>query len=102
MPDFVEGLVKGIHQTEGKVAEAVKSMAKGMQLSVNPSQNVITENGGFGQNIFDLLTSYLPMLAQGLDIDIVLDDGTLVGKMMPKINRNLGQAQANNSRGRSS
>ena len=48
MPDFVEGLVKGIHQTEGKVAEAVKSMAKGMQLSVNPSQNVITENGGFG------------------------------------------------------
>ena len=102
MPDFVEGLVKGIYQTEGKVAEAVKSMAKGMQLNMNPSQNVITENGGFGQNIFDLLTSYLPMLAQGLDIDIVLDDGTLVGKMMPKINRNLGQAQANNSRGRSS
>lgn len=46
--------------------------------------------------IYDLLSRFLPEINQN---DIVLDDGTLVGKITPKIDKELGKIYAMKSRG---
>lgn len=40
--------------------------------------------------ILDLLTAYFPELAENMERAIVLDDGTLVGRIAPQINEELG------------
>ena len=95
----MNGLAKGINTNAYKVFDAMNNLTRGMNLNINPTQNVLTESRQ-SQNIYDLLKSYLPTMANQ-NSEIVLDDGTLVGKMMPKINRGLNQSRSNSSRGRS-
>ena len=99
MTDFMNGLAKGINTNAYKVFDAMNNLTRGMNLNINPTQNVLTESRQ-SQNIYDLLKSYLPTMANQ-NSEIVLDDGTLVGKMMPKINRGLNQSRSNSARGRS-
>lgn len=99
MPDFMTGLAKGINTNAYKVFDAMNNLSQGMKLNVSPTQNVLTESRQ-SQNIYDLLKSYLPTMADK-NSEIVLDDGTLVGKMIPKINRGLNQSKSNSTRGRS-
>src|SRR5690606_3773155 len=48
----------------------------------------ITANGI--KELTELLKVYLPEIINNIGQDIVLDDGTLVGKMIPKIDSGLG------------
>ena len=48
----------------------------------------------------ELLNKYLPEIVSNIGNDIVLDDGTLVGKLTPAIDKNLGIVTANRRRGR--
>ena len=52
------------------------------------------------QRLIDMLATYFPQLIEAADKDVVLDDGTLVGVMTPKINVKLAEIQNGNRRGR--
>ena len=49
--------------------------------------------------LIGLLEKYLPSIEAGLDQNIVLDDGTLVGKLTPKIDSSLGSLASKRRRG---
>ena len=61
------------------------------------------ETGGMAytlQRLIDMLAAYFPQLIKAADKNVVLDDGTLVGVMTPKINVKLAEIQNGNRRGR--
>ena len=45
---------------------------------------------GLLEKIIDVLSEYFPQFIELFDVNIVMDDGTLVGKLTPKIDRKLG------------
>ena len=47
-----------------------------------------------------LLEKYMPIIADNLEKYIVLDDGTLVGKLAPQIDSSLGSISSKRKRGR--
>lgn len=101
MPDFMEGLAKGIDANVYKVQDALEALSSGMgtTLQANTS-SVMLQESTTSRSILDLLGQYMPVLASGQGMSIVLDDGTLVGKLMPRINQGLNQIKVNNGRGR--
>lgn len=65
-------------------------------------QAVATENAGLLERfdtLIAILSRYLPEIIKALDIDVVLDDGTLVGKMAPKMDTKLNQILGHKGRG---
>lgn len=52
------------------------------------------------QKVIDILASYFPQLLEALDMDIVMNDGVLVGRLAPKMNEALGKISARKDRGR--
>ena len=46
-----------------------------------------------------LLERYLPIIAEGMQVDIYLDGDTLVAKLVPKIDQGLGQRKTMSERG---
>ena len=52
------------------------------------------------QKIIEVLATYFPQLLEALDMDIVLQDGVLVGRLAPKMNEELGRISARKDRGR--
>ena len=52
------------------------------------------------QELAKLVSAYLPKIADGMNQNIVLDDGTLVGKMLPQIDRGLAENYSSRRRGR--
>jgi hypothetical protein len=50
-------------------------------------------------NILDMLKEFFPELLEAFDVTIVLDDGTMVAKLTPKIDRQLGIIQKRKERG---
>ncbi|MCV0009378.1 hypothetical protein, partial [Mobiluncus mulieris] len=51
-------------------------------------------------NLFDTLDATAARILKGLDIKVVLSDGTLVGKLAPKIDQQLSRlSRRNNLRG---
>lgn len=102
MPDFIDGLADGIKSNAYKVTDAVKGLSANMDVKANMQEgtNTVLYDTVTGKNILDLLARYIPMIAESQDKMIVLNDGTLVGKMMPKINQSLNQTRINNERGR--
>lgn len=101
MPDFMEGLAKGIDANVYKVQDALEALSSGMgtTLQANTS-SVMLQESTISRSILDLLGQYMPVLVSEQGMSIVLDDGTLVGKLMPKINQGLNQIKVNNGRGR--
>jgi hypothetical protein len=47
----------------------------------------------------NLMKEYMPLILDNIGQDIVLDDRTLVGKITPKIDKQLGVISANKNRG---
>lgn len=52
------------------------------------------------QRLIDMLADYFPQILSNMDQAVVLDDGTLVGRIAPKMNMRLNDIQAANARGR--
>ena len=52
------------------------------------------------QKIIEVLGSYFPQLLEALDMNVVLQDGVLVGRLAPKINEELGKISTRKDRGR--
>lgn len=50
-------------------------------------------------SILDMLKEYFPELLDAFDVTVVLDDGTMVAKLTPKIDRQLGIIQKRKERG---
>lgn len=97
----MEGLAKGIDENVYKVRNALETLSAGMGTTLQGNtSSVMLQESTASRSILDLLGQYMPLLASGQGMAIVLDDGTLVGKMMPKINQGLNQMKINNGRGR--
>lgn len=50
-------------------------------------------------NLIDMLKEFFPELLEAFDVTIVLDDGTMVARLTPKIDRELGKIQRRKERG---
>lgn len=92
---------------EKKMSDVRRSINKSMEFRrANSTGDIGIVNGSgdsSGQQILQLLGTYIPEIAALKGLQVVLDDGTLVGrlvpKMMPDINRRLNQSRLNNTRG---
>ncbi|EXG84491.1 phage tail tape measure protein, TP901 family [Clostridium sp. ASBs410] len=94
MPDMVSGLAKGIKDNAWKITDQLKGLTGNMSYMLNGDAS------GAGSTdltkIEGLLGYYLPGMSGGTNI--VLDDGALVGKMLPNINSGLTNFKDTNGR----
>ena len=84
MPDMIDLFVKGIRDNEWRLKAAMDEMAGGMTLS--PSVDAVGSSNVY--TIEAMLARYLPQLGTQA---IILDDGTLVGKLAPQMATNVNQ-----------
>lgn len=80
MPDMIDLFVQGIRANQGRLQAAMEGLAGGMVL--DPSVEPVST--GSSMAIEAMLARYLPQLGNQ---QIILDDGTLVGKTAPAMNR---------------
>lgn len=95
MPDMMKGLSHGIKDNVWRITDQLNSMT-GKMASLMTGDMSFEGKGADLSTIENLLNYYLPNLNGGTNI--VLDDGTLVGKMMPAINTDLSGSR--DTRGR--
>lgn len=76
--------------------EAIPTTLDAPDLDINAGINTAFHGGGFGSvggfslaDIVGRLDSLSEIMVQLFDIKVVLDDGTLVGRLAPEIDRNL-------------
>ena len=101
-----EGLAY-LHKNEAVVPEkynpAVNDdvMKETMMDVLSGFTNTKVQNGGTGSigELTKLLKQYMPEILENMKTDIVLDDRTLVGKIAPKIDKELGVIAGNKNRG---
>lgn len=85
MPDMMMGLSKGIKDNVWRITDQLGSLTGNMSYMLNG--DVAGSGGTDLSKIEGLLNYYLPGMNKGTNI--VLDDRTLVGKMMPNIDSGL-------------
>lgn len=85
MPDMMMGLSKGIKDNVWRITDQLGSLTGNMSYMLNGEVN--GAGGTDLSKIEGLLNYYLPNMNKGANI--VLDDRTLVGKMMPNIDSGL-------------
>ena len=90
---------------EGNGAEAVVPLERNKKWISKVAEDMDSVQGGSDvvytlQRLIDMLATYFPQMIDLMDKDVVLDDGTLVGKIAPKMNRQLAELQTANARGR--
>ena len=90
---------------EGNGAEAVVPLERNKKWISKVAEDMDSVQGGSDvvytlQRLIDMLATYFPQMIDLMDKDVVLDDGTLVGKIAPKMNRQLAELQTANERGR--
>lgn len=104
-----EGIAQGVTGNLGPIHEAMEIAGRESVRSVPVSalRGAGAENGATAvsnasgalaalEGLYALLNRYLPELAER---DVVLDDGTLVGRLAPEIDRELGRMQMMEARG---
>lgn len=92
----VTGQAKGAGEAGDEVMIGKETMLRMIR------QAVVSENAGLLERIdqvIDLLSRFFPSVLEMLDTVIVLDDGTLVGKMAPKMDKALGDILRKKERG---
>lgn len=103
-----EGIAEGVTGNLTPIHEAMETAGRESVRSVPVSalRSAGATNGGGGyrdtagavdalEAVFALLNRYLPALAER---DVVLDDGTLVGRLAPELDRELGRLQTRGTR----
>jgi phage-related protein len=95
MPDFIGGLVRGIERTRPMLQQAVGALATDLMLTPEPGNVAAMTSGGGGEDgilsIVGILSQYLPYLPQLAKLQVVTDTGTLVGELVPGMDRALGE-----------
>ena len=66
-------------------------------LKENNTRNAYTE--ALEKKLLTILNTYLPQIASTSQKEIILDDGTLVAKITPKIDKSLGNLYTRRNRG---
>jgi phage-related protein len=102
------GLAEGVEENADEVYDSVKDVAKELantdlglssDLDINRNIHTALDSAGAAVSLADLgykldgiaaiMVDMFPALLQALNIRVVLDDGTLVGRLAPEIDRNL-------------
>lgn len=89
---------------EGNGAEAVVPLERNKKWISAVADDMEETQGGYAisediQRLIDLLATFFPQILERMEMNVVLDDGTLVGKIAPKMNIKLAQMQVMNVRG---
>lgn len=89
MPDFMQGLAKGIEKSKSVVADAIEGVSKDMTINANAmmDQSNAKQINAI-MNITSLLAQYLPYLAKSLNIE--WDTGGVAAKLARDMDRELG------------
>lgn len=89
MPDFMQGLAKGIEKSKSVVADAIEGVSKDMTINANAmmDQSNAKQTNAI-MNITSLLAQYLPYLAKSLNIE--WDTGGVAAKLARDMDRELG------------
>ena len=113
MPDFMQGLANGINSNRGLVTQAINSLANDMVInpgvSVKAPKLAYTRNntstlqnnssGDTDRSLIEMLLKIIEKLDNISDMDMVIDGDTLVGKLTPTIDRELGTLVKRKRRG---
>lgn len=92
MPDMITGMAKGIKNNAWRITDQLKGLTGSMSYMINGESGSAADLS----KIEGLLGYYLPGMTGGSNI--VLDDGALVGKMLPNINTGLTNFKDTNGR----
>lgn len=85
MPHMMQGLSKGIQKNQHLVTDQIIGLTRNMSTALTATDSVRSQATDLSK-IESLLGYYLPEMGGA---SIVLDDGTLVGKILPKVNSGL-------------
>lgn len=87
--------------------DAIPTALDGPGIDVNAGFNTAISNAGAAVSLADIgfkldgiaaiMTEMFPALVSAFNIKVVLDDGTLVGRLAPEIDKNLGLLQRQRS-----
>ena len=97
-PDMMELFMKGIEDNKGKLLDTIADtfnfgenlLAAGVSYGSYGTSSRSGSGGVFGE-MLALMEQYLPAISAQMERDVVLDDGTIVGKLTPQIDAQLGQ-----------
>ncbi|KIR03465.1 Phage minor tail protein [Lachnospiraceae bacterium TWA4] len=95
--DAATGQAKGAGEAGDEMIYGKRNLMNDISESVSLQNKSLidTINTKF-EKLFEILAKYFPEFA---NIEVVLDDGTLVGKITPKVDRNLGIISIHKGRG---
>lgn len=90
-----------ISKLAGIMADTLNKMQiqNNIVVKVEPEQRAYQSSQNNQKQIIGMLDKYLPEYLNALDMQVVLDDGTLVGKLTPKIDNRLGTSFKRKARG---
>ena len=102
--DYVpfDGYIAQLHKGEMVVPAALAESLRGTSRSGFSGGNSFAQTQQIGamNNQMSAIASYLPQILSKMDMNIVLDDGTLVGKLAPAMNDQIGRINTWGARGR--
>lgn len=95
--DAASGKLMGGGESGSEVVSGTGTLMNMIQSAVASQNEAVVY---YMQKIIEVLAAYFPQLLEAFDMDIVLDDGTLVGKIAPAMNIELGKISTKKDRGR--
>ena len=102
--DYVpfDGYIAQLHKGEMVVPAALAESLRGTSTRGFSGGNSFAQAQQIGtmNNQMSAIASYLPQILSKMDMNIVLDDGTLVGKLAPAMNDQIGRINTWGARGR--
>lgn len=95
-PDMMDLFMQGIEENKGRLIDTVADAFDFGRYITAPALATAGYGGDSAvDRVIELLAEYLPEIAEK---DVVLDDGTLVGRLAPKIDAKLGQIYSRKNR----
>lgn len=90
-----QGQLMGAGEAGSETIVGTDSLMSMIRSAASANNNGIIERL---ERIIELLVMFFPNIIEQLDSNIVLDDGTLIGKLIPRINKELGKEASYDSR----
>ena len=95
--DAGTGQLLGGGEAGSEVVSGTSTLMRMIQSAVAPQNDAISY---YLNKIIEILATFFPQVLESLDMDVVLNDGVLVGRLAPAMNIELGKISNRKDRGR--
>lgn len=95
--DAASGKLLGGGEAGSEVVAGTSTLMRMIQAAVSSQNDAVVY---YLQKLIEILAAYFPQVIEALDMDIVLNDGVLVGRLAPAMNVELGKISSRKDRGR--